>query len=157
MPRPEQPFDLANGVQGAASRAIGVLLRLQVGLEDRLQDQHCRHLHHTVFDARNAQRPLLAIRFGDVHASDRLGSVRLVPEFFRQFVQPPVHAVRLDVREGLAVDPRCAAVGTAAGVGEPQDVAAVHLVVQRVEPIVGRVLRFGVQRRLQLPNLQWRC
>ena len=61
-PDPEQPFDVANGVQGAASRAVGVLFRLQVGLEDRLQDQHRRHLHHAIFDARNAQRPLLAIR-----------------------------------------------------------------------------------------------
>jgi hypothetical protein len=34
MPRPEHPFDLANGVQGAAFRAIGVLFRLQVSLED---------------------------------------------------------------------------------------------------------------------------
>ena len=90
MPRPDQPLDEANGVQGAASRAVGVLFRLQVGLEDRLQDQHDRHLHHTIFDARNAQRPLLAIPFGDVHASDRLGSIRSLPEFFRQFVQPPV-------------------------------------------------------------------
>ena len=34
----ELPLDLANGVQGAAFRAIGVLFGLQVGLEDRLQD-----------------------------------------------------------------------------------------------------------------------
>ena len=40
VPRPDQPLDQANGVQGRAPRAIGVLLRLQVGLEDRLQDQH---------------------------------------------------------------------------------------------------------------------
>ena len=85
------------------------------------------------------------------------GLIRLLPELFRQFVQPLVRTVRLDVREALAVDPRCAAVGTAAHVGEPQNVAAVHLVVQGIEPIVGRVLRFGVQRRLQLPNLHWRC
>ena len=58
MPRPEQPFDLPNGVQGAALRAVGVLFRLQVGLEDRLQDQHRRHLHHAIFDARNAHSTL---------------------------------------------------------------------------------------------------
>ena len=46
------------------------------------------------------------------------GSIRLLPEFFRQFVQPAVHAVRLDVLERLAVDPRRAVVGTAAVVGE---------------------------------------
>ena len=110
-PDPEQPFDLANGVQGAAFRAIGVLLRLQVGLEDRLQDQHRRHLHHAVLDARNAQRPLLAIRFRDVHAPDRLRLIRSLPEFFRQFVQPPVPPDASMSVERLAVDPRRAAVG----------------------------------------------
>ena len=35
-------------------RAVGVLLRLQVGLEDRLQDQHRRHLRHAIAYARNA-------------------------------------------------------------------------------------------------------
>ena len=47
-------------------------------------------------------------------------------------------------------------VGPAAFVGEAQDVAAIDLVVEGVEAVVGRVLRFGVQRRLERPNLQWR-
>jgi hypothetical protein len=106
---------------------------------------------------RNAQRPLLAIRFGDGHAPDRLGSIRSRSEFFRQRVQPTVLAVRLDVRERLAIDPRRAAVEPAARQGPRQNVTTEHLVVQRVEPIGGRALRFGVQRRLQLPNLRWRC
>jgi site-specific DNA recombinase len=156
MPAPDQPFDLPYGVDGAPSRAIPVLLRLQVGLEDRLQDQHRCHLRYAVFNARNAQRPLLAIRFRDVHASDRLRIVGSFLEVLRQFVQPPVQAVGFDVLERLAVDPRRAAVGAAADVGPFQDVATVHLVVQRVEPIVGRLLRFGVQRRLEVPNLRWR-
>jgi hypothetical protein len=60
VPRPEQPFDLANGVQGAAFRTVGVLFRLKIGLEDGLQDQHSRHRNHAVFDAWNPQRPELA-------------------------------------------------------------------------------------------------
>ena len=54
----------------------------------------------------------------------RTGCGRYVRSFSfgRQFVQPPVAAVRLDVLEGLAVDPRRAVVGTAAQVGELQDV-----------------------------------
>ena len=95
--------------------------------------------------------------FGYVHAFDRLGLVRALPEFFRQFVQPLVASRLLDVVETLAVNPRHAAIVQAADVGKRQDVSAIHLVVQGVEPVVGRVLRFGVQRRLQLPNLQWRC
>jgi hypothetical protein len=105
---------------------------------------------------RNAQRPWLAIRFRDVHASDRLGTVRSLAEVVRQFVQPSVQAVRLDVLERLAVDPRCAAVATTARVGPLQNVAAVHLVVQRVESIGGRLLRFGVQRHLEFLNRQRR-
>src|SRR5512135_88372 len=80
MPAPDQPFDLPYGVEGTPSRAIPVLLRLQVGLEDGLQDQHRRHLRYAVLDARDAQRPLLAIRFRDGHASDRLGTVRSLAE-----------------------------------------------------------------------------
>ena len=67
------------------ARAVGVLFRLQVGLEDRLQDQHSSHLHHTIFDARNSQRPELAITFRYEHASDRFGT-SFVPEFLRHFV-----------------------------------------------------------------------
>ena len=62
MPRVHMPVDLPDGVQGAVVWPVGVLLRLQVGLEDRLQDQHHRHLHHAVPDRTDPQRPLLAIR-----------------------------------------------------------------------------------------------
>jgi hypothetical protein len=148
VPRPEQSFDLANGVQGAAFRAVGVLFRLQVGLEDRLQDQHSSHLYHAIFYARNSERPELAVPFGDEHASDRPGAIRSVPELFRQFVQPLVSSVRLDVRETLAVDTRRTVVLTTADECPLQDVSTIQLVVQRVEPVVRRVLRFGVQRRL---------
>jgi hypothetical protein len=77
VPRVDQPVDLPDSVQGAAVGPVGVLLRLQVGLEDRFQDQHRRHLRHAVPDRRDPQRPLLAITFRDEHAPDRLWSVRL--------------------------------------------------------------------------------
>jgi len=67
----------------------------------------------------------------------------------RQFVQPSLSSIRLDVLEGLAVDSCCSAIGLAAFIGEGQNIFPVHLVVQRVETNVGRFLRFGVQRRLQ--------
>ena len=44
--------------------------------------------------------------FRDVHPSDRLGTIRLVPESFRQFVQPPIPAVRFDRLERLVVHSR---------------------------------------------------
>src|SRR5512135_3796201 len=58
MPAPDQPFDLPYGVEGTPSRAIPVLLRLQVGLEDGLQDQHRRHLRYAVLDARDPRSTL---------------------------------------------------------------------------------------------------
>jgi site-specific DNA recombinase len=157
MPRIQQPVDLPDGVQGAMFGPIGVLLRLQVGLEDRLQDQHCRHLRHAVSDRPDAQRPLFAIRFGDENTTHWLRSIRLLPQLVRQFVQPPIDAIRLDVRERLTIDPRRATVGSAAVEGKAQDVATVHLVVQQVESVARRSLRFGMQRLLEFPNLFRSC
>ena len=74
--------------------------------------------------------------------------IRLLSEFFRQFVQPSVNAILLDVVETLAVDPWHAAVSPTALIGEAQNITAINLVVEGVKPIVWRVLRFGVQRRL---------
>src|SRR3954469_7055142 len=99
------------------------------------------------------QRTLFAITFRDENASYGMRSIRSLSQFGRQFVQPAVAAVRLNVLEGLAVDSRCTVVGPAAQVGEFQDVSSVHLVVQPVEPITGRFLRFGMQRRLEFLNL----
>jgi hypothetical protein len=130
MPRAEQPVDLPHGVQSAVLGPIRVLLRLQVRLEDRLQDQHRRHLHHAISNRANSQRPLFAIRFRDVNATNRLWLVRFASQVCRQFVQPLFHAIRRDVRERLAVDPRGTTVGTAAVEGESQNVATIHLVVQ---------------------------
>ncbi len=68
----------------------------------------------------DAQRPLLAIPFGDVHALDRPGLIRSISEFCRQFVQPLVASQLLDVVETLAVDPGHAAISQAADQGPLQ-------------------------------------
>src|SRR5262249_29635815 len=59
---------------------------------------------------------------------------------------------RFDVRELLAVYPRCALVGAALRIGMGQNVFTADLVVQGVEAVVGFCLRFRVQRRLQFLN-----
>ena len=74
---------------------------------------------------------------------DGVRSVCLLPERKRQFAEPPRHAVRLDIREVLAVRARCALVGAALGPGMGQDVVAADLVVQRVEAVAGFGLRFA--------------
>src|SRR5262249_17262993 len=40
---------------------------------------------------------------------------------------------------------------------ESQNVPSVHLVVQQIEAIARRSLRFGMQRLLEFPNFFWRC
>ena len=150
-------MDLLHRVQCAPSLAVGVLFRLQIGLEDWLQDQQGSHLHDTILHRGNSQRPLLAIRLGYVHPPHGLRTIRLLAEFIRQFAQPPPQPVLGNLVERLPIDPRCPAVGLAAGVRLDQHVPAIQLVVQRIETVVWRSLRFGVQRLLQLPNLLWRC
>lgn len=56
--------------------------------------------------------------------SDRLRSIHL-SNGKRQFRQPPLDAVRLDIREVLTVYPRCALIGAALGIGMSQNVVAV--------------------------------
>ena len=140
----QQPMDMPHGIQRAALGAVGVLLRRQVGLEDRLQHQHRRHLHDTIFDRWDSQRPALAVRLGDIHPPHGLRTIRLASQFLRQFTQPPLQPVRFDALERLPIYARCALIGFAAGVGMEQNVFAVHLVVQGIEAITGRSLRFGV-------------
>src|SRR5262245_52773421 len=117
MPRVHMPMDLPHGVQGTVVRPVGVLLRRQVGLEDRLRDQYHGHLRYAVPDRTDPQWTLFAIAFRDENASYGMRSIRSLSQFGRQFVQPAVAAVRLNVLEGLAIDSRCPAVGTAAQVG----------------------------------------
>ena len=85
-----------------------------------------------------AQWPELAIGLRDEHSSYRFRSVRLLPECKRQFPEPPLDAIRLDVRKVLAVHTRCALIRAALGPGVCQDVLTVDLVVQRVEAVPRR-------------------
>src|SRR5262245_54870332 len=156
MPLDHQPLHLLDGIQRAAPRPVGILLRLQVRLEDRLQDEQCRRLHDTILDRWNPQRSLLAVCFRNVHPTDGLRTIRLLSEFLRHFTQPLLHTVRFDVRERLAVHARRAVVDATTPIGVLQHIRAIHLVVQQVEAVHGRALRFGMQRLLQLPNLRWR-
>lgn len=46
---------------GIMPLSVGVLFGLQVCLEDRFEDQHRRHLDHSVFDGRYPQRSLALV------------------------------------------------------------------------------------------------
>jgi hypothetical protein len=90
-----------------------------------------------------------AVGLRDEHSSDGVRSVGLLPERKRQFTEPPLYPIRLDIPEVLTVHARCALVGAALGISVGQNVVAADLVVQGVEARAGFCLRFRVQRRLQ--------
>ena len=71
------------------------------------------------------------------------GPVAIYP-LIRQFPEPSLHAVHLDVGKLLAAHARRALVGTGLGVGMRQDVLPVNPVVQRVKPKARLGLRFRV-------------
>src|SRR6516162_1426544 len=93
---------------------------------------------------RDAQRSEFAVGLRYKHSSDWLWPVSLLPERKRQFRQPALDTIRLDVRKILAVDPRRALIRAALGIGMRQNVVAADLVIQGVEAIASLRLRFRV-------------
>ncbi len=85
MPRSAARRPSTTACQGTSPRPVGVLFRLQVGLEDRFQHQHRCRLHDTIPDRGDSQRPGLPSGLGYAHPSDRVRTIRLLPEFLRQF------------------------------------------------------------------------
>src|SRR5262249_12180740 len=112
----------------------------------------CATRPHAVRERGDSHRPLLPVRLRYPNAPDRLRSIRLLLEFLRQFTQPLLLAILLDVVERHPVHAWSAAVFPTTRQRMFENVETIHLVVQRVEAIRGCVLRFGLQRLLQLLN-----
>ena len=144
MATEQQLLHLYDCLLGVSPNAVGVDFRWKIGFKDRFQYQRCRRHADPIPHARDAQRPEFAVGLRYKHSSDWLWPVNLLPERKRQFGQPPLDPVGLDVRKILAVDPRRALVGAALGIGMRQNVVAADLVVQSVEAIAGLRLRFRV-------------
>ena len=137
-------FHVDHRLLGISARPVGVLLGWKVGFEDRIEHQHrCCHAD-PIAQGRDAQRPEFAVGLRDEHSSDGVRSVALLSERKRQFTEPPLHPIRLDVREVLTVHTRRALVRAALSVGMSQNIVAADLVVQGVEAIPGFCLRFRV-------------
>ena len=148
----QQLLHLDHRLLGIAPGTVGVLFWWKIGFEDRFQHQHrCCHAD-PIPQGRDAQRPEFAVGLRYEHSSDGVRSVSLLPERKRQFAEPPLHPIRLDVREVLTIHTGCALVGAALGIGMGQNILAADLVVQGVEAIAGFCLRFRVQRLLQFLN-----
>src|SRR5665213_765582 len=144
----DQLEDAVYCVLCAVTPPIGILFRWQIGLEDRIENQHRRHHHCAIADGGYAQRTLLPPGLRDVHPPHREWSIGPTFQFLRQFVQPSLCTVRFDVLERLIVYSSCAAISLATFVGKSQNVSSVHFVVQSIETKVRRSLRFVVQRCL---------
>src|SRR5215471_12501756 len=140
----QQLLRLYDCLLSVSPSAVGVDFRRKIGFEDRFQhQQRCCHAD-PIPNARDAKWPEFAVGFRYKHSSDWLWSVSLLPERKRQFSQPSLDPVCLDVRKILAVDTRRALVRAALGIGMHQNVVAADLVVQSVEAIAGLRLRFRV-------------
>src|SRR5215469_4668870 len=128
-----QRFHLDHRLLGVAPRTVGILLWWKVGFEDRFQYQQRYRHADPIAQGRDAQRPELAVGLRYEHSSDRLRSVSLPLERKRQFAQPPLHPICLDVRKVLTVHARRALVGAALSISMGQDVLTADLVVQGIE------------------------
>src|SRR6516162_6969476 len=122
-----QLLHLHDCLLGVAPSAVGVDFRRKIGFEDRLQHQRCRRHADPIPHVRDAQRSEFAVGLRYKHSSDWLWPVGLLPERKRQFSQPSLDPIRLDVRKILAVDPRRALVRAALGIGMHQNILAADL------------------------------
>src|SRR5262249_56225211 len=123
---------------------VGMLGGGEGGREKGLENKNWCGFRRPVTDSGYSQRPLLPIRFGYISPPHRFWLIGSAFQFLRQFVQPSLHPVCLDVLEGLIIYSGCSTIGFAALISECQDVFSVHLVIQSIETKVGRFLRFCV-------------
>ena len=128
---------------------VAMLFGGHIDFEDGTQHHHSSRHNHTISDTRNTERAkFLAVRFWYPYTSHCLCPIRLPAECVRQFAEPSILSVLLDVRKALPVHSRCASIGTATPVRVPEHVLAIQLVVQKIKSIARRFLRFRLQRRL---------
>jgi hypothetical protein len=102
----QQLLHLDRRLLGVPPRPVGVLFGWKVGFKDRFQNQRRRRHADPIPHARDAQRPEIAVGLRYIHSSDWLWSISLLPEGKRQFRQPSLDTVRLDLGKILAVNAR---------------------------------------------------
>src|SRR5664279_4940333 len=110
----DQLMDVSYCVQCAAASPIGVLFRLQVNLENRVEHQNRRHHDRAVTDSGHSQRTLLPSRLRYEYPPHGKWSITSAFQLLRQFFQPSLCSVRFDVLERLIVYSRSSAIGFAA-------------------------------------------
>ena len=128
------PDDL-DGIVGRALRPEPEAHRLEVGLEDRFEDQLGGRHDHPVSHGGDAQRPGLArlARLGNVHPPQRLRPVRPGPHRGGEPVEEVAHPGGLDGVDGHPIDAGSPPVGAHVDPRPPHHVAAGDMVVEGVE------------------------
>src|SRR5205085_12659734 len=153
--RPQSPEPLERR-RRAAPWPKPVRARQEVRLEDGLEHQLGRHLHHPVLHRRDAQWPLSSVRLGYVGAPHDLRTVFAHAQHFAQLLQEALDSVLLDVLDRHAVNPRRAAVAAHSPPRLMQDVNPAYLVVQRIKAPCRCPLGCGPELPLQLSHvLAW--
>jgi len=136
-PGPE-PF---HRLRGRPPRPEPVRARREIRLENRLQHDLGRLLGHPVTNRRNAKRPRAALRFRDVHAPGRRGTVHTCAQISLKFPEQPGNPVDLlHIRQGDPVHPGRPAVYPDPFPRLPQDVTPADTVIQGVETPLRRLL-----------------
>ena len=112
-----------------------VRARREVRLEEGFQHDLGRLLGHPVTNRRNAERPLAAIGFRDVHAPGRRGTVRACAQVLLEFGKKPLYPILLlHIRQGDTIHPGGPAVHLHPVPRLPQDVTPVDTVIQGMKP-----------------------
>jgi hypothetical protein len=138
---------------GRSSGPEAVGARQEVRLEDGLQDQEGRHLHHPVAHRGDPHRAPLAVLLLDVDPAYGVRRIRLRPERLLEGVQEGCGSpgAALDLGDCHPVHPRCTLVGAHLRPGCLQRVAPIDPVVERVEPeprlLLGLVVQLLSQTR----------
>ena len=146
--------DLGDRVLRAPVRPEPVGDRLEVGLEDRFQDQLQRGLHDPVGHGRDPQRPQFPAGLGNHHLPHRCRGEGPRPQLIADLVQERLDPVPgFDPGHGGPVDPGSARARVArdAFPRHGQHVRVAHQVVQIIEPAGAVRARPAVQLALNPP------
>jgi hypothetical protein len=121
-----------------------------VSLKDRLNDDLDGCLNDPVTNRGNRERSqLIAPGLRDEHPARGNRPPRPFLQIRGQLIEQPLNSVLLDIGDGLLIDAGGATIGAHQLPRPLQDVPAVDLVVERVEPSPGIGLGRPVKRSLQ--------
>ena len=147
---------LAQGLERhrrAAPWPEAVRARKEIRLENRLQHQLRRHLHHPVSHRRDAQWPLLSVCLRDVPTQHRRRSVLACAERGLDRFDEARDPLLFDRRERHCIDARRAPVLSHSLPRLDEDVTPADAVVQRVEAPARLLLGSDVQPSPKLSHL----